>query len=235
MFIKDNIEKRDKLKAKLHNILVKYIYKYITKLFEKEKESHDSKKSRSSLYPDFQRSLVKIPKWSDKRIEKEYMKFLKWLKNKEDCDEEELYKMFINIIKLSSEIILNKSDFYINCLLETHQFPSMQEYYMKSLKRIARIVYENPKDIYNLKTNILISNLEKILQSMIPYDKITTMLEFVEKEEVENNIKINAVRIKNINDLKKMYNESGLTIKQNVIKYNKNIYYNELFVFIEEG
>ena len=38
MFIKDNIEKRDKLKAKLHNILVKYIYKYITKLFEKEKE-----------------------------------------------------------------------------------------------------------------------------------------------------------------------------------------------------
>lgn len=190
MFIKTNIEKRDKLKTKLHNILVKYIYKYLTKLFEKEKLSHNSKSSRPSLYPDFQRSLLKIPKWSEKRTDKEYHKFLKWLQKKEDLDENELYLIFINIIKLSIEIILNKSDIYVNSLLENHKFPTMKEYYIKCLKRIARIIYENPKQIYNIKTGLLINELDNILQIFIPYNTINEILELQEEESVQNNIKI---------------------------------------------
>jgi hypothetical protein len=190
MFIKTNIEKRDKLKTKLYNILVKYIYKYLTKLFEKEKSSHDSKTSRPSLYPDFQRTLLKIPKWSENKTNKEYHKFLKWLRKKEDLDENELYLMFINIIKLSIEIIINKSDIYVNALLENHKFPSMKEYYTKCLKRITRIVYENPKQIYSIKTSVLINELDNILQIFTPYNMINDILELQEEESVQNNIKI---------------------------------------------
>jgi hypothetical protein len=190
MFIKTNIEKRDKLKTKLHNILVKYIYKYITRLFEKEKSSHDSKTTRPSLYPDFQRSLLKIPKWSENKIDKEYHKFLKWSRKKEDLDENELYLMFINIIKLSIEIILNKSNIYVNALLENHKFPTMKEYYIKCLKRITRVVYENPKQIYNIKTSRLINELDNILQNFIPYNMINEILELQEEESIQNNIKI---------------------------------------------
>ena len=101
MLVKSNIDKIYRLKSKLHNILIKYIYKYLTKVFEKEKESHITKSTRPSLYPDFQRVLLKIPKWSEKKMNKEYSKFLKWLSKKEDVTEEDLQITLINIIKLS--------------------------------------------------------------------------------------------------------------------------------------
>jgi hypothetical protein len=190
MLIKNNIDKIYRLKSKLNNILIKYIYKYLTKVFEKEKESHITKHTRPRLYPDFQRTLLKIPKWSEKTIDKEYYKFLKWLSKKEDVTEEDLQVILINIIKLSTEILINKSDIYVDTLLQNHTFPTIKKYYLKCLRHISRIVYENPKSLYELKTNFLIGELENVLNLFLPSDKIKTVLEFINEDIDESNIKI---------------------------------------------
>ena len=190
MLVKSNIDKIYRLKSKLHNILIKYIYKYLTKVFEKEKESHITKSTRPSLYPDFQRVLLKIPKWSEKKMNKEYSKFLKWLSKKEDVTEEDLQITLINIIKLSTEILINKSDVYVDTLLQNYTFPTIKKYYLKCLRHISRIVYENPKSLYQFKTNFLTQELENVLNLFLPNDKIKTVLEFVNEEIDETNIQI---------------------------------------------
>lgn len=190
MLVKSNIDKIYRLKSKLHNILIKHIYKYLTKVFEKEKDLHDTKRTRASLYPDFQRTLLKIPKWSDKKMNKEYCKFLKWLSKKEDVTEEDLQVILINIIKLSTEILINKSDVYVDTLLQNHTFPTVEKYYLKCLRHISRIVYENPKSLYQFKTNFLTQELDNVLNLFLPSDKIKTVLEFINQNNTETNIQI---------------------------------------------
>lgn len=190
MLVKSNIDKIYRLKSKLHNILIKYIYKYLTRVFEKEKELHITKRTRASLYPDFQRILLKIPKWSEKKMNKEYSKFLKWLSKKEDVTEEDLQVILINIIKLSTEILINKPDIYVDSLLQNHTFPTIEKYYLKCLRHISRIVYENPKSLYQLKTNFLTQELENVLNLFLPSDKIKTVLEFINEDIDETNIQI---------------------------------------------
>jgi|FrelakmetLWP11LW_1041352.scaffolds.fasta_scaffold00038_3 hypothetical protein len=190
MLVKSNIDKIYRLKSKLHNILIKHIYKYLTRVFEKEEELHITKRTRASLYPDFQRILLKIPKWSEKKMNKEYSKFLKWLSKKEDVTEEDLQVILINIIKLSTEILINKPDIYVDSLLQNHTFPTIEKYYLKCLRHISRIVYENPKSLYQLKTNFLTQELENVLNLFLPSDKIKTVLEFINEDIDETNIQI---------------------------------------------
>lgn len=190
MLVKSNIDKIYRLKSKIHNILIKYIYKYLTRVFEKEKDLHITKHTRASLYPDFQRTLLKIPKWSEKKMNKEYSKFLKWLSKKEDVTEEDLQVVLINIIKLSTEILINKPDIYVDTLLQNHTFPTIEKYYLKCLRHISRIVYENPKSLYQLKTNFLTQELDNVLNLFLPSDKIKTVLEFINQDNTETNIQI---------------------------------------------
>jgi hypothetical protein len=180
--VKQNIETNRKLRNNFYNILTKYIYKYIKRTFEQEKESHSTVETRPKLYPDFQRVLLKIPKWSSRTLEKEYTKFLKWIKKKNDIDEEKLETMLLNIIKLTTEIMLNKSSIYIESLLQDYKFPSLQQFYYKSLKKIARIIYEEPKSLYTIKTSKLNDQIENVLNNYLPTKQIESVLEFIEKD-----------------------------------------------------
>jgi len=177
--IKQNIEKNRELKSVLYGILTKYIYKYIRRTFEKEKELHSTIETRPKLHRDFQKVLLQIPKWSSRTLEKEYTKFLKWVKKKNDINTEEL---MIDIIKLTTEIILNKSSIYVTSLLQDYKFPSLQQFYYKSLKKIARIIYEEPKSLYTIKTSKLTDQIENVLNIYLPTKQIESVLEFVERD-----------------------------------------------------
>ena len=146
---------------------------------EKEKELHSTVETRPKLYPDFQRVLLQIPKWSSRTLEKEYAKFLKWTKKKDDIDTQEL---IIDIIKLTTEIMLNKSSIYVETLLQDYKFPSLQQFYYKCLKKIARIIYEEPKSLYTIKTSKLNDQIENVLNIYLPTKQIESVLEFIEKD-----------------------------------------------------
>ena len=162
--LKTILNENARLKTKLYNPIIKFVYKYMLKLFEKEKSYHNNRESRPSLYPDFQRRLLQITKWSDKKLDKQYSKFLKWVQKREDLSEEQIYKLLKDIIRLSTQIIINKSDVYVDTLLQNYKLPQLKTYYYKCLRRIARRVYENPKDFESsLKNEDLINDLENIL------------------------------------------------------------------------
>jgi hypothetical protein len=184
--LKTILNENARLKTKLYNPIIKFVYKYMLKLFEKEKSYHNNRESRPSLYPDFQRRLLQITKWSDKKLDKQYSKFLKWVQKREDLSEEQIYKLLKDIIRLSTQIIINKSDVYVDTLLQNYKLPQLKTYYYKCLRRIARRVYENPKDFESsLKNEDLINDLENILQDFLPLDKIKTVLEFVEDPNIK--------------------------------------------------
>lgn len=188
--LKTNLTENTRLKTKLYNLIIKFAYKYILKLFERERMYHNTPEKRPSLYPEFQRSLLKITKWSDKYLDKQYNKFLKWVKKREDLSEEEVYELLKGIIKLSTQTMINKSDTYVDTLLQNYKLPTLKTYYYKCLRRIARRVYENPKDLESLKNEDLINDLESILQNFLPLDKIKTVIEFKQDTESEDNIKV---------------------------------------------
>jgi hypothetical protein len=214
MLIKEDIQKIRLLKSKFHGFIVKFAYKYMNKLFEKELQRHESKINRPKLYTDFQRSLLEIPKWSDKTLKKQYNKFIKWIKRKEDIREEDLYKMLLKIIKGSTQIILNKSDVYVDTLLQDYHFITLQNYYYRCLKRIARRVYENPKDFQDIKMINLIDDLENILQKVLPSCEIKAILEFVDdnNQENDNNIQIS------YNFDNKSKTDSSISLRESVEK-----------------
>lgn len=189
MLIKQNIESNRKLRLIFYDILTKYIYKYIKKTFEKEKESHISSDTKPKLYPDFQRVLLKIPKWSSKTLEKEYYKFLKWTRKKNDIEEKELQKMLNDIIKLTTEIMVNKPSIYVESLLLDYKFPTLQQFFYKSIKKIARIIYEQPKSLYTIKTSTLTDQIENVLNIFLPSKQIESVLEFIEKD-TDKSIKV---------------------------------------------
>lgn len=195
MFVKQNKEENKRLKTKLYNLIIKFVYKYITKLYERELEYHNTRETRPKLYKDFQKTLLEIPKWSDKTIQKQTNKFIKWVLKRENLSENDVENMIKNIIKLSTQIILNKSDIYITTLLQNFNFPNVKTYYYKCIKRIARIVYENPKQFHELQTGQLFDELDNILQSLLPLQEIETILEFDdskfdEQDKTKNNIKV---------------------------------------------
>lgn len=197
MLIKGDIEKNRILKSKLHGLIAKFGYKYVVKLFGKELESHKTNNSKSKLYVDFQKTLLKIPKWSDKTIKKQYKKFIKWA-NRLDLEEQDLQQQLTQIIRGSTQIIINKSDVFVDTLLQNYKFPSIQNYYYRCLKRIARRIYENPKLIMEIKVDSLKNDLENILQKVLPYSEIKTILEFV--DHPDNNDDVNLQVEYNFND-----------------------------------
>jgi hypothetical protein len=194
MFIRQNKEDNKRLKTKLYNLIIRFVYKYLNKLYDREVEYHNTKQTKPKLYKDFQKTLLDITKWSDKTIEKQCNKFLKWVSKRENLSQNDIQDMIHGIIKLSTQIILDKSDVYITTLLQNFRFPTIKTYYYKCLKRIARIVYENPKNLHNLQTGKLFDELDNVLQSFLPLREIEAILEFDDAQN-DNDVKLQKLRI----------------------------------------
>ena len=175
MLTKQNLLEISNLRDKLQNLVIRFSYRYILKRFGKIQEDRDA---RTKLYRNFQKDLLEITEWSDKTLTKNYKKFLKWSKRREGLDEVALTNMLHKIIRLSCQIVLNESDVFIETLLQKHEFPTLKSYYYKCLKRIARIIYERPKDIHALKWSMLNEQLENVLQLFVPLDSLRDILNF---------------------------------------------------------
>ena len=175
MLTKQNLLEISNLRDKLQNLVIRFSYRYISKRFGKIQEDRDA---RTKLYRNFQKDLLEITEWSDKTLTKNYKKFLKWSKRREGLDEVALTNMLHKIIRLSCQIVLNESDVFIETLLQKHEFPTLKSYYYKCLKRIARIIYERPKDIHALKWSMLNEQLENVLQLFVPLDSLRDILNF---------------------------------------------------------
>jgi len=169
MYISQVVKGKKEIESQFYNILYKYIYKYIKCLYER-----DIGKNKKV---NFQKSLIKIASWSPEKIDNEFYKFSKWSTKKYNVDDRDLQKMLNTIILLSTQVILNQSVDYIKSLLNEYSYPKMKMFYYKSIKKISRIFYEKPDDIYVIDENVLLNNIESITNTFLPIKEITSVLE----------------------------------------------------------
>lgn len=174
MYISETIEKKRKTETELYETFIKYIYKYISKIYVKTGRTH----IRKNVHVDFQKRLIQIAKWDSTTVNKEYYKFLKWCKRRYNYEERDLQKMLHTIITLTTAIMIHKSSDYTQSLLETFDFPKVETFYYGCLKRIARYFYENPKSIRDVSSGTLRYYVDTILNTLLPLKHITSVLEY---------------------------------------------------------
>lgn len=149
---------RDKYQHQLFDIFQKYYMKFIKRLYDKSLR-------------EFQEKLLKCANWSDDRLDKEYEKFLKFVSNNYDLNEEELTKIFHIVYGLNIKIITAIcEDFETNA-------PKLIKFWYKCLKRVCKYYYEHPKvllfDTDFKKTKIQVEeSINWCLQRFIPLKEI---------------------------------------------------------------
>lgn len=181
LFVAKNIEHKEKIQSEFYEILAKYIYKYINNILRMEYDLHKASKTIGLLYPNFQKRLLKISKWSDYHIDKEYGKFLKWTKRKYNYSEEKLQQMLNDIITITIQVMIHKPSLYVEKLLEG-SLPSLRDFYYKCLKKLSRIFYENPKSTKSITLSQLKDKIDTIINVVLPINKIDTVLEIQQEE-----------------------------------------------------
>lgn len=117
---------------------------------------------------DFQKKLYEIPSWSEKKYDKEFHRFLKYVYKKRKIDETELNTMLGDIIFLNIKI-LTKSPIEINA-------PDIKTFWYKLVKLTGKYFYNKVKDrlLIDREADVLyIENLiELLLQKYIPLNDI---------------------------------------------------------------
>jgi hypothetical protein len=213
MYISQVVEAKKKIESQFYNILCKYIYKYIKCIYEKD----DGKNKRVN----FQKALIKITDWSPDKLDNEFCKFSKWSTKKYNINDRDLQKMLNTIVLLSTQTILNQSVDYIKSLLNEYSYPKMKMFYYKSIKKISRIFYEKPKDVYNIDQTIILYNIESITNTFLPIKEITSVLENYCEPTFENckNINYNIDNVKSHETNTPMHTN---TIAKNIQEKNEN-------------
>jgi hypothetical protein len=185
MFVAKNIENKKIIQSQFYEVLSKYIYKYINRILKMEYDLHKASKTIGSLYPNFQKRLLKISKWSDYHIDKEYVKFLKWADRKYNYSEQQMQQMLNDIITITIQVMIHKPSLYVEKLL-TGSLPSLRSFYYKCLKRLCRIFYENPRSTKSITLSQLKDKIDTTINIVLPVNKINSVLEIQKREPVEN-------------------------------------------------
>lgn len=214
LFVAKNIEHKEKIQSQFYEILAKYIYKYINNILRMEYDLHKASKTIGLLYPNFQKRLLKISKWSDYHIDKEYGKFLKWTKRKYNYSEEQLQQMLNDIITITIQVMIHKPSLYVEKLLEG-SLPSLRDFYYKCLKKLSRIFYENPKSTKSITLSQLKDKIDTIINVVLPINKIDTVLEIQQEELLLEGSKDENTSIKNITY---DFNKLDVSNKSNISK-----------------
>lgn len=156
--IQDLIETKKNYQTKLIEVLKKYYMKFMERTYEKSLR-------------EFQEKLFKIPIWSNEKLDKEYNKFLKFIDDKYDLDEDEFTKILHIVYGLNIKIMTSIcNNLEINA-------PKLKKFWYKCLKRVAKYYYEHPKVMLSdndfRKTKIQIEEgINNILQKFIPLKEI---------------------------------------------------------------
>jgi hypothetical protein len=150
--VQDLIETKKEYQKKLVEVLKKYFLKFMEKLFDKSLR-------------EFQEKLLKIPSWSDDKLDKEYVN------DKYELSEEDLTKTLHIVYGLNIKIMTSICD-----ELEV-KAPKLVKFWYKCLKKVSKYFYEHPKvmlsesDFKKTKTQIE-ESINNTLQKFIPLKEI---------------------------------------------------------------
>jgi phage terminase small subunit len=156
--VQDLIETKKEYQKKLVEVLKKYFLKFMERLYDKSLR-------------EFQEKLIKVPSWSDDKLDKEYSKFLKFVNDKYDLSEEDLAKTLHIVYGLNIKIMTSICD-----ELEV-KAPKLVKFWYKCLKKVSKYFYEHPKvmlsesDFKKTKTQIE-ESINNTLQKFIPLKEI---------------------------------------------------------------
>jgi hypothetical protein len=156
--VQDLIETKREYQKKLVEVFKKYFLKFIEKLFDKSLR-------------EFQEKLLKIPSWSEEKLDKEYKKFLKFVNDKYELSEDDLTKTLHIVYGLNIKIMTSICD-----ELEV-KAPKLIKFWYKCLKRVGKYYYEHPKVMLSesdfKKTKIQMEEcIHNTLQQFIPLKEI---------------------------------------------------------------
>lgn len=165
----------EKYESQLLHVFSKFFIRYIQDI----KDLSDSTK-------EFQSILLKIPQWSNSKIDREYSKFLKFISKKYQIQSEQLLKIYNQIFILRIKIILflfrKHTDFILN-------IPELHTFWYKCIKHISKYFYDHPKIS---DSNLIYKNVKYIIELLL--QKYTPISDIIEEEystyednESENN------------------------------------------------
>lgn len=173
----DKVELKNNCETKLIEILQKYFYKYIMRVYDS-----------TNTLKDLQKFLLKIPKWTENNIDKEYTKFLTKIKESQNISEEHLSKLSELVFTLNNHILIDLYDIDVNL-----KIPTLKLVWYKCLKQVSKYFYKHPKllkmyddeEISSSKIKIPIHDVVKItIYKFIP---ITTAV--FSKEKIKPELK----------------------------------------------
>jgi len=160
--VKHLISSKIEYESKLNMVLKKYFIKYFKELYEDD---------ASLKLRELQKILYKIPSWSDNKIDKEYGYFTKYIYKKYELNQDDLSKILDLVYSLNIKIMTSIYD------VVSISIPKFKNFWYKSIKKIAKYFYENPKlikentDILEKDTD-LENILKYVLQRFIPIEEI---------------------------------------------------------------
>lgn len=205
--IQQFINSKKEYQSKLTKILKKYFIKFLSNSFDKSLR-------------DFQKILLKIPEWSDEKLNKEFNKFIKFTVNRYDLSEEDLLKTLTMLIGLNVKIMATISDD-----IEV-KVPKFKDFWYKCLKKIGKYYYEHPRvmlsDVDFEKTHSYMDEvINTIILKYIPLKEILSgkkePVDVYNFDEMEDNLD-NSVEMNKSRDKLEVTLESK-TASENDLKY----------------
>lgn len=163
---------KQSLENNFSNIILVYCLKWTKKLAQTTLFKYEN----DYIYTRFQKKLGSIAKWSGEKREREYKKFIEWTNRKFEFDEEDLNIIFMKIIILSVQIMINKELNDENCakINFSPQLLNLREFFYICLKTISKYYFKYPERIYDTKDDSDMSNdiIKRQLVNYIPFKSI---------------------------------------------------------------
>lgn len=153
---------------------------YSTRYVEKIQDKSDGSKTY------LQKMLRSIGEWESSKVDKEYVKFLKWCA-KRGTTEDDIKEQLHLFVVLSLRIMLNKR--IHEDMIKDYQI-NIRQFFYKCLRRVSRQLYDdvtlsNNLEVYIRKrvTNDLVVSC---LHEFIPLEKLIEVMELFVSEEDSN-------------------------------------------------
>lgn len=162
------LDKRD-AETEISNLFGSYYEKYMRKLYK----PYHLLKNRERY---FQKTLIKIVKWSDEKRRKEYKQFIRWTKEKCHVSESSLQNWFSIYVDASINIMLFPNHSKHDYIFEK-EVPTVKEFFYKCLKRVGRYYYDNPSLMVagfedKSKRSDIVEIVSVFLTTFVPFDEI---------------------------------------------------------------
>lgn len=174
---------KDKLENNFSNIILVYCLKWTKKLALETLIKYEN----DYIYIKFQKKLASIANWSGDKINREYKKFVKWCERKFNLNDKDLHDIFVKIITLSIQIMLNEELTNDKCAKINFSpcLLNLQEFFYICIKNISKYYYVNPEKIFDAKIDKSISNniIKKQITNYIPFKNIFTKIENIKNNQ----------------------------------------------------